>query len=478
MLPETNNSEINDLEDDNAEFKEEVVKLDNLIKNVRGSTIKRVRRKKSGGSKKAPKFIYFDNNGTTPVNKKALVEHNYWLQYGYNPSSDSKLSLPSKKIIEKVREQIYAHCRVTSLTHEVIFNSGGSEGNCFIIRSCVKAFKRKLPPQQDILPHIVIGATEHHSSISCIKDLLSSKLIEVTWVMPRSDGSISAIDVKNAIKSNTCLISVMSSNNEIPIINPFTTIGTVAEKKGIPYHSDCVQMFGKYPMPMKEMKIDIITMSAHKFGGPKSVGAVIISKQLIDGYELTGEINGAQHSGLRGGTENVAGIASMGVALEQSMTKRQEKNKHLLELRNMFLELIETHFKVADYSDYYDIETDHEEPLEILSLGPSRSSKSLLCNTILLVICKNKGKAFCNIDLKKFLDERGFVISIGSTCNTDSKLASHVVRAIKAPQVVKKGIIRISFGDQNTEKEVIKFYNALSLGIRDQCKDIDYVYTK
>ena len=427
----------------------------------------------SFGKKTCPKPIYFDNNATTLICQQAKKINIEWLSC-YNASSDSKIAKPAKKLLEKAVDTVLAHCNVSTATHTILFTSGATESNCFIIKSCVKAYRKKLIEKGSLLkPHIITSSLEHHSIIECINDLASLDEIEITYIQPTIYGNILPEDVEKEIKPNTCLITIMFANNEIPVINNIEEIGAIAHKNRIPVHSDCVQIFGKYKIDLVRNNIDAISASPHKFYGPKGVGFLIINNTLIEGYNLTAEIHGSQQHGLRGGTENIAGIASSVVALKSTFINRKKKNQRLFKLRDALLSKLEKHFKIGSFNNY--INDSPELPnLELVSLGPPEDKKGfILPNTVLLSIAKNKGKPFCNVELKKILDAKNCVVSIGSACLTKSDKASHVLTAIGAPPVIKRGVIRISFGDLNTIEEINKFVTILKQCIEKQCTDIE-----
>ena len=432
--------------------------------------------------------IYLDNNGTTLINAAAQKTYNDWLKC-YNASSDSKVAKPAKNIIERAADDILAHCGTSTANHTALFTSCGTESNCFIIRACVKSYRKKLMEKGSVLiPHVISSEVEHHSILECLNDLKISGEAEVSLVRPTIYGNILAEDVEKEIKLNTCLITVMFANNEIPIVNNIREIGAVAHKHKIPMHTDCVQVFGKYKIDMKNNNIDALSASAHKFYGPKGMGLLIINNSLIEGYKLTAEISGSQQHGLRGGTENVAGIASMLVALKMAFINRKKKNEHLLTLRDRMLDKLEKDFTFntvekyisEDDTDDADKKTDKKtdkkpkyQDIEMVSLGPPRDKKGfILPNTVLLAICKNRGKPFCNVELKHFLDSKNIVVGIGSTCMTNSDKASHVLYAIGVPAVIRRGVLRISFGDNNMLSDVDKFVVALREGVTKQCVDL------
>lgn len=424
---------------------------------------------------KGPK-IYFDNAATTFMNTNSKKAFNAWLDC-LNPSTDSKYALKVREAITNTSDEILKHCGVSSSTHTVIFTSGATESNCFIIRSVVKAFRKKLVESNiQLLPHIITSATEHTSIMECLADLESTFDIEVSYITPTIYGNILPRDVEDAIKPTTCLITVMFANNEIPIINDIEQIVAIARSKKpmVPVHSDCVQIFGKYPVDLKKIPISAISASAHKFNGPKGVGLVIIENSLIEGYNLTAEISGTQQHKLRGGTENVAGIMALGAALKTTFVSRDKKNAHLLELREALIEKLQKSYKFGDFAEYAaDPDADGRPPLELVLLGPPQDAIGHISpHLILLSIVKNIGKPFCNGILKKDLDDRGVVISIGSACKTSSDKASHVLTAIGAPPVIKRGVIRISFGDENTISEVNQFVKDFIECVGKQIQDI------
>jgi cysteine desulfurase len=424
-------------------------------------------------NKQCSHIIYFDNNATTMINTQAKKTHSDWLGC-YNASSDSKIARPAKQQLEKAKDAILAHCGVSTASHTVLFTSGATESNCLIIKSCVKSYKRKLIERgSDLKPHVITSALEHHSVIECLHDLETCGDIDITYIEPTIYGNILPSDVHTAIRPNTCLITIMFANNEIPVINNLSEIGAIAHEKHIPVHSDCVQIFGKYKINMNTHNLDALSASAHKFYGPKGVGILIINNKLIEGYGLTAEIHGSQQYGLRGGTENIAGISSMMVALKLTFNKRQEKNKKLYKLREYMLNALSNIFPFGEYLKYL-YGKDIKIPMELVSLGPPDKQKGfILPNTILLAIVKNTGKPFCNVELKKTLDCKNIVVSIGSACLTGSKSASHVLNAIGAPPVIKRGVIRISFSDSNTIDEINKFCKIFKECVMKQCTDIN-----
>jgi cysteine desulfurase len=475
-------------------------------------------------------IIYLDNNGTTLLCDEAARVMHAWEQC-YNPSSSSKVARKAKKKIEEVEAYILSHCGVTKETHYALFTSGGTESNCFILRSTAEAYKK----MRGDIPHFVVSAIEHHSILECLETMKEHDLCEYTEVMPTPEGTITVSSVEKALQPNTCMVSIMYANNELGSISNIKAIGEMVHDHKIPMHSDVVQLFGKHRIFIESSNLDAMSVSAHKFYGPKSVGYLIISKKLIDGYQIHSQIAGSQQYGLRGGTENVPGIASSAAALHYTFNHRNKKNLHLLTLRTYIIDDLTHEWNRMDYRSFLSVcelkepyrsivydgdrvkeggKSKKKDPLDTLDeekekkekdmsllrdvnpaylkgskskpkpifviLGPKEDEKSrYLPNTILIAFINPKElpaygsypgtKQFCNVKLKHELDKHDVVVSIASACLTSSDKASHVLSAIGAPSFIKRGVIRISLGDHNTKEEVKIFLHELKKAV---CKQI------
>lgn len=401
------------------------------------------------------KIIYLDNNATTLICKPAAVEFNRWLSC-FNPSSDSKIAQPAKLELEHAKKYILHHCNATN--HTVIFTSGATESNCFILKSTSESYANI----KGIIPHVIISSMEHSSIIDVCKLMEEEGKIELTMVSPNIYGCILPENVEREIKKNTAIISIMYANNETGSINNVKEIANISHKHKIPFHSDCVQIFGKTKINIPELGLDAISVSFHKLYGPKGIGLLIINNDLISGYKLHGQILGHQQNGLRGGTENIPAIASSIEAMKWNFTNRKEKNINLLNMRNYIIDELGKSFTWGNYVDYVNPSTSNQtskkNDIELILLGPPVEHKQFyLPNTLSIAIAKNKEPPFCNINFKKALDRKGIVISIGAACLTSQSTSSHVLDAIMAPPVIKRGVIRISLGDYNTMDDVKKF---------------------
>ena len=387
-------------------------------------------------------FIYLDNNATTVLCKDGVEALAKYAKC-YNPSSDSAVSKPAKKLLKEATQ----HFRLRAgPQYKIIFTSGATESNCTLLRSVADAFKRK-----GRVPHFIASKMEHISTILCLEQMTQCGA-EVTWIEPTHQGSIDPSEIEQAIKPNTALIVCLKANNETGVVLPVEEIHQIAHNKGVPVFSDQVQWFGKY----KPSSVEAFSASFHKLYGPKGVGLLCIDQNLIDQYELSGQINGHQQDNFRGGTENVAGVAAALAASKWNFNKRKEKNDKLLKMKQFILDQLEP----------FDLRLLNQSTMDrthIVIFG-SVDPKTSLPNTILLSIVVPL-KPFCNVKFKHLLDKKGIVLSIGSACNTKEKNASHVVQSIldrtnftdEHKHKIKQGILRISLGDYNLMKEMVQF---------------------
>lgn len=396
------------------------------------------------------KIIYFDNNATTKTCNESTKIMTQWIQSCSNPSGSNYLANASKTLIEKGNALIDD---INSLKKQyyIVFTSGASESNCTLIHMVVDAWARNVKT----IPHIISSSLEHKSILECLMCLHEDGKIELTLINPNIYGVIDPTAVEESIQKNTALITIMFANNEIGSINPIKRIGEIAHKNNIPFHTDAVQVYGKVKINIPDFNIDALSMSFHKLYGPQGVGLLIIKKKFVEGYGLKGTIAGTQQFGLRGGTENIPGIAGAVSALVKNFEKRQEKNKQLAILREFLIEKLSKKIRLDEYKDV--LEGKKSTGKAICILGP-KDTKSVLPSTVLLSIL-DYDKDFCNVKFKKLLEDNNVIVSIGSACNTKSAKASHVLDAIKAPPIIKRGVLRISFGDENTLAELKTFIN-------------------
>jgi len=388
--------------------------------------------------------IYFDNNGTTfppkPV-QLAMIEATQWGNASTGYANEGKRCLESFK--KKVKS------RVGNKNAEVVVTSGASESINLFLRSMADLFPKS---------HFIISAIEHNTTIKCAQSLAKAKKVRVSWVKPRADGSIYLSDIKKLVKNDTKVIGVMHINNETGSINEVENIQKYCRQNKIYYLCDTVQSFGKYKIP----DLDACTASFHKMYGPQGVGILVVDKKILN-RGFSPQICGSQNHGLRGGTENLPGIAGALKAMELTFRNRERKNRKLEKMKNRILEKLRNHFEEEQFKKYIG-KTNHfrgfSHDWSFMQVGDGKNKAP---NVLLLSFNKSKSDPhhFCNLKLKKVLMKHHIICSIGSACSTSKKGASHVLHSMKAPFIVRCGVIRISLGDYNTLKECDEFSRVL-----------------
>jgi len=361
--------------------------------------------------------IYLDHSATTPVDPEvaALMMTYYTEKYG-NPSSVHSFGREAKQALEEARRQVAALIGATP--QEVTFTSGGTEADNLAIFGTAEAMRKKGK-------HIITSAIEHHAVLETCQ-FLEKNGFELTVIPVDSEGIVSVEDIRKAVRPDTILISVMHANNEVGAIQPIAEIGQLAKELGITFHVDAVQSLGKIPINVKEMNIDLLTVSSHKIYGPKGVGALYIRK----GVRIVPRAHGGgQEKKRRSGTENTPGIIGFGKACElagQRMADDAEQQKKLRDkLMNGILEHIE-YVKVNG------------------PLGEKR-----LPNNVNVSIRFVEGES-----LLLSLDMLGIAASSGSACTSGSLDPSHVLLAMGLVHEIAHGSLRFSLGHQNTEEEI------------------------
>ncbi len=424
-------------------------------------------------------MIYLDNNATTFMPKEVIAAMLKWMNKG-NPSSSYRAAVASRDMMSAFKKYIYNMCGMNPAEWEIIFNSCSTEGNSFIISAVVNSyFLYKKSPNNLLLnrPHIIATEIEHKSILLTLDQLKKYRDIEYTLLRPNQLGFITVDSVKAAIKPNTCLITVMAANNETGGIMDIVGISKIAHDHGIPFHTDAAQYFGKYLISFNNKKvipadIDSFCVSFHKLHGPPGSGFIAIKKEFIKLYDLGPQICGTQNDGLRGGTENIPAVAGSMAALEYTLKERSLKNKFLLECKITVMKLMaEIGLPCISFEEYLKRQNSKINSLpaiEIVFISGINIDR-WLPNTLLISVVKNSPSKpeMCNTEIKNRLAEKGIILSIGSACNTASKYASHVLYAINADDKIKKGALRISFGDYTDKKDKKKKIDELKIFIKE-----------
>lgn len=361
-------------------------------------------------------IIYFDNAATTCVTKNVLdsMIPFYKEKFG-NPSSVYSIGKVAKEAVDKARENI-AEC-IGADKSEIYFTSGGSEADNWAIKGVAHTLAKSGKK------HIITSKIEHHAVLHTM-EALKKEGFEITYLDVNKDGLIAPENLKNAIKEDTALISIMYANNEIGTIQDIEKLSKICKEKGVIFHTDAVQAVGHVKINVKEEGIDLLSLSGHKFHGPKGIGALYIRK----GLRLENLIEGGhQENGHRAGTENVAGIVGMSVALKEACEHMDENNEKLIKMRD---KLIENLLKI-----------------ERSRLNGHREKR----------LPGNVNMCFEGIEgesLLLMLDAKGVCASSGSACTSGSLDPSHVLLAIGLPHEIAHGSLRLSLSDINTMEEV------------------------
>ena len=360
--------------------------------------------------------IYADNAATTKMSENAINTMLFHMKEVYgNPSSLYGVGQKAKEALEDARRR--ASAVLNCEPREIYFTSGGSEADNQAIISAARfnAAKGK--------KHIISTAFEHHAVLHTL-DKLKKEGFEIELLDVHSNGIVTAEQVKNAIREDTALVTIMYANNEIGTIQPISEIGAVCRERGVLFHTDAVQAIGHIPVDIQKDNIDMLSLSAHKFKGPKGVGILYAKK----GITLTNIIEGgAQERGKRAGTENLPGIVSMVAALEDATKDLQGYKERLSPLRDR---LIDGLFEIP----YSDLNGDRVKrlPATVNFCFEGIEGESLLL----------------------LLDDKGIQASSGSACTSGSLDPSHVLLAIGRPHEVAHGSLRLSLSDDVTTEEI------------------------
>ena len=385
------------------------------------------------------KMIYMDHSATTPVKKEVLEEMlPYFSEFYGNPSSVYALSNHSRLAIDKARERVAK--AIGAKKTEVFFTGGGSEADNWALKGV--AYKNK-----DKGNHIITTKIEHHAILHTC-EYLEQQGFQVTYLDVDEYGMISLEDLEKAITEKTILISIMFANNEIGTIQPVKEIGELAKKHGVLFHTDAVQAVGSLPIDVKEMNIDLLSMSAHKLYGPKGVGALYIRQGTKIDPLIAG---GAQEKNKRAGTENTPGIVGLGKAIELAYEHLEENTAYLTSLRERLIK------GVQERIPYVRLNGHPEKRL------PGNTN---FCFQFI------EGEA-----LLLSLDMVGIAGSSGSACTSGSLDPSHVLLAIGLPHEIAHGSLRLSLGTGNTEEEVDYAVEKL-VGIVDRLRMMSPLYEK
>ena len=359
--------------------------------------------------------VYADNAATAKISEHALSEMiKYYSDEYQNPSSLHAYGQAAADALTDARERI-AKC-LGCHPQGIIFTSGGSEADNQAIISAAKLGARKNKK------HIISTAIEHHAVLHTL-DALKKQGFEITLLPVSKEGLVTADQVRDAIREDTCLVSVMFANNEIGTVQPIAEIGAVCREKKVLFHTDAVQAVGHMEVNIEEMNIDMLSLSAHKFHGPKGVGALYCKRGIVLEPLISG---GAQERGKRAGTENLPAIMGMAAALEDSIAHLPEYTQRVSAIRDKIIDALST----IPHS-FLNGSREHRLPNNVNMCFEGIEGESLLL----------------------MLDMFGIAASSGSACTSGSLDPSHVLLAIGLPHEIAHGSLRLSFSEYSTEKE-------------------------
>jgi cysteine desulfurase len=362
------------------------------------------------------KRIYLDYAATTPMHpevEKAM--HPYFSEKFGNASSIYSFGQEAKEAMDNARNRIATFLGANN--EEIVFTSGGTESDNFALKGIAFANQNKGN-------HVIVSSIEHHAIIETCK-FIKKIGFEVSYIKAGGNGLIDPSEVKKSITSKTILVSIMHGNNEVGTIQPISEISKITREAGAFFHTDAVQTTGHIPVDVKELGVDLLSISAHKLYGPKGVGALYIKK----GTKIIPFIHGgSQEKGRRAGTENIPGIIGLGKAIEIAQSEMAEESKRLIYLRNKLIEGVMT-------------------KIEYVHLNGDKVKR--LPNNVNISIDFIEGESIClNLDLE------GICTSTGSACSSSSLEPSHVLLAMGIPAAQSHSSLRFTMGKWTTEEEI------------------------
>lgn len=383
--------------------------------------------------------VYADNAATTQMSENVLKAMMPLLTdiYG-NPSSLHSIGQVAKEYLENARETV-ADC-IGADPKEIYFTSGGSEADNQAIRSAAYIGARKGKK------HIISSKFEHHAVLHTL-DALKKEGFTVTLLDVYSNGVVKPEDVENAITDETCLVTIMTANNEIGTIQPIAEIGKICKEKGVLFHTDAVQAVGHIPVNVKDMNVDMLSVSAHKFHGPKGVGFLYTRKGIL----LTNIIyGGAQERSKRAGTENMASIVGMATAIKEATDHLEENAAKVTAMRNRLIDGLKGIERSRINGDL-----EHHLPGTLNMCFEGIEGESLLL----------------------LLDAKGICASSGSACTSGSLDPSHVLLSIGVPVEIAHGSLRLSISEYNTMEQMDHIVESVPVVV-DYLRSISPVWEK
>ncbi|MEK6620470.1 MAG: cysteine desulfurase family protein [Chloroflexota bacterium] len=371
--------------------------------------------------------VYLDHAATTPVDPEVAEAMARVLRDVHgNPSSIYAEGRAARALVDRAREEVAA--ALGADPREIVFTSGGTEADNLALRGTLKARRW----QEGEGPMLITSAIEHHAVLDTAEDLERHAHVRVTRVPVDRDGLVDPADVERAIDDRTALVSIMHANNEIGTLQPIAEIGAICRERAVTFHTDAVQTVGILPFDVRALPVDLVSINAHKFYGPKGVGALYVRKGTRIATMQTG---GGQEKGRRTGTENVAGVVGLGVAMRLATERRSTEAPRQARLRDRIVDGVRARI-----------------PSVVLTGHPT----DRLPNNASFCFPGTQGEA-----LIVALDLDGFSVSSGSACTSGNTEPSHVLLALGLDREVAQGSLRVSVGRATTDADVDAFLEAL-----------------
>ena len=365
-----------------------------------------------------PALIFLDNASTTRLKKEALDAMMPYLTDSFaNPSSSHKMAKPPREAVKEARDRIAKV--INASASEIFFTSGGTESDNWALKSGAASNPEKGK-------HVIVSSIEHHAIIESAK-WLERNGYQVTFLPVDGNGMVDLKELESSVREDTVLVSVMTANNEIGTIEPIKEIGAMCREKGILFHTDAVQAFGHIPIDVKDMNIDMLSASGHKFGGPKGIGFLYVRKGIALESFMHG---GSQENGRRAGTTNVPGIVGMGVAAEISARDMEENASYVTKLRDHCIGRILNEIEGSRLNGHPEIRLPGNANFSFTGIGAMACGIPMLMN----------GNGIC--------------VSTGSACAASSTEPSHVILAIGVPRDMGNSTIRVTISEDNTMEEI------------------------
>lgn len=375
------------------------------------------------------KKVYLDHGATTPLDPRVVDEMLPYLKEVFgNPSSGHAFGREARKGIETARTRVARGLNVDP--QEIVFTSGGSEANHLAVRGTVYANRERGR-------HLIASRIEHHSVLDTCLDL-DEKGFEVSWIPVDAAGMVDPRDVAAALRPTTILVTIMLVNNEVGTLQPIKEIAALVRESGALCHTDAVQGFGKIPLDVRDLGVDLLSISAHKICGPKGAGVLYLREGTV--WEPLSR-GGSQEQRRRPGTENVAGIVGLGVAAELAVRNLETETVHVRTLRDKLVNAVLHRIPGAHFSGHRDLRVPHNAHFCIEGVAGS----NLLAD----------------------LDTAGMAVSAAPACVSGSGASSHVLRAMGLPDELARGALRVTLGRGNTETDIDMFTDTLEQLVRE-----------